>query len=206
MSTVETEHVLVVPTAEFHRLGRFQGFSDNVSHYLDQLLDPAGVSYRPRAQMEQDPSFKQLIPYVIFQYNDPDGHRWLFHYTRGSGQGESRLHAKVSIGIGGHIAQEDADVAAANPYLEGLRRELAEEVIIETDYSPRQVGMINDDQTEVGRVHLGVVHIFEVDEPAVRSRETEIHTAGFERLDRLQQRYDQMESWSQICLQALYLS
>jgi predicted NUDIX family phosphoesterase len=205
MSVVDTEHVLVVPTVEFHRLGHFQGVSTEVSRYLEPLLDPSMVSYRPRAEMEQDPSFKQLIPYVIFQYDDAAGDRWVFHYTRGKGQGESRLHQKISIGIGGHISREDAAPGLSqNPYLEGLRRELDEEVIIGTEYRDRRVGMINDDETDVGRVHLGVLHIFEVVSPNVEPREAEIHQAGFLRLDELRSLRDRMESWSQICMDALY--
>jgi predicted NUDIX family phosphoesterase len=163
------------------------------------------VSYRPRGEMEQDPSFKQLIPYVIFQYDDSHGTCWLFQYTRGRGQGESRLHAKRSIGIGGHISREDAGQhGALNPYHEGMRRELDEEVIIQTEYVDRCVGMINDDETDVGKVHLGIVHVFAVKHPRVLPREAEMHAAGFQPLDELRQVRDSMESWSQICLDALY--
>ncbi len=205
MSLVETEHVLVVPAAEFHRLGHFQGVSTEVSRYLEHLLDPALVSYRPRGEMEQDPSYKQLIPYVIFQYDDPDGLRWLFQYTRGSGQGESRLHRKISIGIGGHISQEDLGAEGqTNPYHEGMRRELEEEVIIETEFDDRCVGMINDDETEVGRVHLGIVHLLRVEQPQVRPRESEIHEAGFRTVQALYDDREAMESWSRICLEALF--
>src|SRR5436190_14232302 len=148
MSLVATEHVLVVPTAVFHKLGHFQGFSDDTERYLRGLLDPAHTSYRPRSAMEQDPSFKQLIPYVIFRHQDAAGRTHLFQYTRGKGQGEARLHAKRSIGIGGHISADDAGAASA--YEEGMRRELEEEVIIDTPYRSRLAGLINDDQTDVG--------------------------------------------------------
>ncbi len=204
MSTVDTEHVLVVPTAEFHRLGHFQGFSSDVQRYLDPLLACPELAYRPRGQMERDPSFKQLIPYVLFCYTDEQDALRVFRYTRGSGQGESRLHAKRSIGIGGHIAREDACGASGRAaYEEGMRRELAEEVRIETAYEDRCIGMINDDQTDVGRVHLGVVHRFDVERPAVRSREDAIHDAQFVPLAKLQEERDRMETWSQICLDHL---
>jgi predicted NUDIX family phosphoesterase len=108
MSTVSTEHVLVVPTTLFHELGYVQGFSKDVDRYRGVLLDPANISYRPRSEMEEDPSFKQLIPYVIFRHQDDQGGIHLFQYTRGKGQGESRLHSKKSIGIGGHISSVDA--------------------------------------------------------------------------------------------------
>jgi predicted NUDIX family phosphoesterase len=205
VAIVDSEQVLVVPAAEFHRLGHFQGVSTDVDRYLRRLLTPEVVSYRPRGEMERDPSFKQLIPYVIFQYDDPQGTRWLFGYTRGSGQGETRLHSKLSIGIGGHIAREDAgDDGERNPYHEGMRRELDEEVIILTPYEDRCVGVINDDETDVGKVHLGIVHVFAVERPDVRPRETEMHSAGFQPLETLRGQRDRMESWSQICLDALY--
>src|SRR5262249_40372971 len=149
MTQVATEHVLVVPTPVFHRLGHFQGFCSDVDRYFRDLLDPAHTSYRPRSAMEQDPSFKQLIPYVIFHHRDPSGRTLLFQYTRGKGQGESRLHAKRSIGVGGHISADDA--AQTNAYDEGMRRELEEEVMIDTPYRSQVVGLINDDETEVGR-------------------------------------------------------
>jgi predicted NUDIX family phosphoesterase len=85
-----------------------------------------------------------------------------------------------------------------------MRRELAEEVDIRTPYRAQCVGLINDDQTDVGKVHLGVVHIFDVQEPNVCPREVEIVDAGFVPLEQLLSDPDGMESWSQICLQALF--
>jgi len=158
---VLVEHVLVVPTDVFRRLGYFQGYCGDVERYLGGLLDPAHTSYRPRPAMEEDPSFKQLIPYVIFRYRDARGGTHLFQYTRGKGQGEARLHAKRSIGVGGHISADDAALPSA--YEEGMRRELAEEIMIGSSYQGRMVGLINDDQTEVGKVHLGVVHLLDVE-------------------------------------------
>jgi len=205
MSAVETEHVLVVPTALFHEVGYFQGFTGQVDGYLERLLDPTQISYRPRSEMEEDPSFKQLIPYVLFRFTDEAGEVHLFQYTRGKGQGEKRLHSKRSVGIGGHISSVDADVGATgDPYQEGMRRELDEEVAINTPYQAECVGMINDDLTEVGKVHLGVVHVFDVEIPDVQSREDEIMDAGFRPVSELMSQLDQFESWSEICLQALF--
>ena len=201
MSTVETEQVLVVPTQLFHDIGHFQGFTSDIDRYLSVLLDPANTSYRPRGEMETDPSFKQLIPYVVFRFESEQGPQ-LFRYTRGSGQGESRLHAKKSIGIGGHISTLDDQ--ATSVYDQGMQRELDEETIIETTYDNRCVGMINDDETEVGKVHLGVVHIFDVAEPNVKARETEIIEAGFDSVENILADIDAYETWSQICLKALF--
>jgi len=202
MVEVHTEQVLVVPTELFHKLGHFQGFTDDVERYLDELFSPEHVSYRPRHDVEEDPSFKQLIPYCILRYAPDES---VFQYTRGAGQGEGRLHAKRSIGIGGHISLSDAEADGdLHPYEEGLRRELAEEVIVETTFQQRCVGLINDDETDVGRVHLGVVHLLDVHRPQVKPREADIVEADFQPVRRLLQQLDQFETWSKICLEALF--
>jgi predicted NUDIX family phosphoesterase len=204
MSTVQAERVLVVPTEEFHKIGYFQGFSPTVEPYLSGLLDGKFISYRPRGEMEEDPSFKQLIPYVVFEHTDAAGEVSVFQYTRGKGQGEARLRSKMSVGIGGHISTLDHRDDYTETYEEGMRRELDEEVIIETEYVQTVAGMINDDETEVGKVHLGVVHVFRVAEPNVKPREEDILDAGFLPVVELMSKLDRMESWSSICLQALY--
>ena len=194
----EVEQILVVPTLLFHEIGHFQGFNANPGPYLDVLLDASHTSYRPRPEMESDPSFKQLIPYCIFKFEDQ-----IFYYTRGKAQGEGRLHSKQSIGIGGHISSVDAG-GQTSAYLEGMRREIEEEVAIETTYQQRLVGLINDDLTEVGRVHLGIVHIFELDAPKVLPREKSIIETGFASPAQLHQNRDRFETWSQICLDYLF--
>ncbi len=204
MSEVLTERVLVVPAELLRRLGYFQGFCHDVDRYLGELLRAANTCYRPRQEVEQDPGFKQLIPYVIFRHRQPDGGQAVFQYTRGSGMGEGRLHRKRSVGIGGHISAIDAEAGAGCPYEEGMRRELEEEVRIETPYTDRRVGLINDDQTEVGRVHLGVVHLFEVEQPAVHPREAEIRESGFRPIEAILADLSGFETWSQICLKALF--
>lgn len=204
MTTVEIEQVLVVPTDLFRSLGYFQGFSREAEVYIDRLLTSDLVEYRPRDEMEEDPSFKQLIPYCVFSHTDSAGVQRVFRYTRKSRQGEARLNAKMSIGVGGHISLQDSVVQGRAVYQLGLRRELDEEVRIETPFSERCVGLINDDETEVGRVHLGIVHQFEVEQPLVFPRETGIADAGFLTLDEIAADFDRLESWSQICLRALF--
>ena len=216
--SVAEERVLVVPTTLFHSLGHFQGFTDDVDRYLPGLLEGEQVSYRPRSEMEEDPSFKQLIPYMLFCHHQPDGSVHLFQYTRGGGQGESRLHAKRSVGIGGHVSTLDtgpvdattgaetpgAETGHQNVYREGMQRELAEEVVIETQYTEQCVGLINDDETPVGKVHLGVVHRFDVQSPAIRANEIEIQNAGFQPIEEIIANINQFETWSQIVVRALF--
>jgi len=198
MTSTTVEQILVVPTALFHDIGYFQGFSTEVEPYLQTLLDPANTSYRPRDEMEADPEFKQLIPYCIFRHEGR-----IFHYTRGGGQGEKRLHAKRSVGVGGHISSEDEN-QPESPYLEGMRREISEEIYVESSYSDNCVGMLNDDSNDVGKVHLGIVHLFDLDQPLIRPREKDMLETGFSTTDELLANIEQFETWSQICLRHLF--
>jgi len=194
----QVEHVMVVPTLLFHEVGYFQGFNDQVEPYLNTLFDPNYISFRPRDTVEEDPSFKQLIPYCIFRHEGK-----VFYYTRGSKGGEQRLHSKRSIGIGGHISSED-DAKAGSTYREGMQREIDEEVAMETKYTEQCVGLINDDETEVGKVHLGIVHVFDLEFPKVLPREESIIDTGFDSPEKLLQELEQFETWSQICLKGLF--
>jgi predicted NUDIX family phosphoesterase len=205
VSLVAEEKILVVPTALFHELGYFQGFSRDVDRYWPRLLEGDHVEYRPRGQMEDDPSFKQLIPYVLFRWIADDGTVHLFEYLRGSGQGERRLHAKRSVGVGGHISSVDADRGLAHDaYLEGMARELAEEVAISTGCATKIAGLLNDDETPVGRVHLGVVHMADVETPQIEPREADILDCRFSPVSDILTRLDQFESWSEIAVRALF--
>ena len=202
MSIASIEHVMVVPTEVFKSLGYFQGFCNEPERYLTQLLDPSVTSYMPRDAMEVDPSFKQLIPYCVFRFTDEDGLQHIFQYTRGSGQGESRLHHLKSIGIGGHVSTLDEN--SDEPYREGMKRELDEEVAINTTFDETCVGLINDDENEVGKVHLGIVHILDLKSADVEPREQDIADAGFMPVAELLEQLDQFETWSQICIKALF--
>lgn len=192
------EQVLVIPTAVFHEIGHFQGFCGDVDRYLEVILDPIHASYRPRPEMEQDPSFKQLIPYCIFQC---DGQ--VFSYRRGTAQGEARLHAKRSVGVGGHVSTLDLD-GEGTPYIEGMKREIEEEVFLQANWTERCVGLINDDESEVGKVHLGIVHVFDLDSTKVTPREKSMIDSGFASPAQLVSELDEFETWSQICLKSLF--
>jgi predicted NUDIX family phosphoesterase len=198
------ERVLVVPTELFRGIGYFQGFCHEPQRYLEALLSPEHTSYRPRHEVEEDPGYKQLIPYVIFRHRDAGGQTSVFQYTRGKGQGEGRLHSKRSVGVGGHISIDDDRSVGRDTYNEGMRRELEEEVIIDTQHALSCVGLINDDETPVGQVHLGVVHLCDVSQPRVLPREDAIHAAGFQPASALLADLDGFETWSQICLRALF--
>ena len=201
----QEEQVLVVERKVVEEVGLFHGLNFNVAPYLDRLFAPGVPRFIPRSKAEADPAYKQLIPYVIFRHVDGQGRETVFQYTRGSGGGEGRLQRKHSVGIGGHISAVDAGESGnGSPYEEGMRRELEEEVQIDTPYTTRCVGMINDDQTEVGSVHLGVVYIFDVERPEVRSNETEIIASGFRPVDEILADMTGFETWSEICMRALF--
>jgi len=187
----------------FDQAGGFQGFCGETAAYLPLLLDPAYTSWRPRASVEDDPSFKQLIPYCVLSWQGPDGGRQYFAYTRGGGQSEARLRAKRSLGIGGHISSTDGEHGDDTSYEAGMRRELAEEIAIEGGWTARCVGLINDDSNAVGRVHLGIVHLLELERPEVQPRESELLACGFEPLEPLLADRERFETWSQIALDAL---
>lgn len=202
MSAVQTEQVMVVKTELFRQLGYFEGFCTDSEIYLETLFDAANTQYLARGDMETDPSYKQLIPYCIFQHIDEDGNIAVFQYTRGSGSGESRLRSKKSIGIGGHISTLDAD--EKSPYLVGMQRELDEEIAIDTEYQQSLVGLINDDSNEVGQVHLGIVHQFTVESKDIRALEDDIAEASFCPIEDIMADLESYETWSQLCLKGLY--
>ena len=201
--TTTEEHILVVPESFIQSIGHLEGFEPDVDRFLIPILACQELSFRPRGAMETDPSFKQLIPYVLMQWTSEEGVVHLFAYTRGGGGGESRLHAKRSIGIGGHISSED-QAADGDTYTIGMQRELSEEVQINTDSTDEKVGLIYDPSNEVGKVHLGVVHRFILSEPKVRSNEEDLAEGGFVSIEELRNDRDRLETWSCLALDALY--
>jgi predicted NUDIX family phosphoesterase len=194
------EHILVIPRTLFNEVGAFQGFNAEASRYLDAILAPGANFFLPRGPAETDPTHKQIIPYSIFRHGD----RYLI-YTRGGKSGEKRLVAKQSIGIGGHINPHDEreDSLARTTYLNGVEREIDEELRIAGKHTQKVIGLINDDSNEVGQVHLGVVHLFELDSPDVVSNEDAIQDIQFLTLQDLVARVEQLETWSAICVKHL---
>jgi predicted NUDIX family phosphoesterase len=201
VSHPSSERVLVVPGAELDRLGRFQGFHADAERYLGALLDPGLMDYRPRSEVEDDPSLKQIIPYVVLRCGDA-----VFCYRRGKSQGEARLHRLRSLGVGGHVAESDAEGRRGfDAYTTAMRRELDEEVEVASPGTMRLVGLINDDSTPVGSVHLGVVHLCELERPAVSPREDGLAEPEFVAIAQLARIRGEFETWSQICIEAFLL-
>jgi predicted NUDIX family phosphoesterase len=194
------ENVLVVRRSLFDGLGSFQGLNFEPQKYLDALLSRGNNFFIPRAVAEDDPAHKQIIPYAIIACGDR-----ILHYVRGKKAGEQRLVAKGSIGIGGHMNDEDESLFAwdEKAYRAGVEREVSEEIKIKTNFEDRIVALLNDDTTEVGRVHLGIVHLFRLIEPKVEKREAMITGLAFLTKDELRARRDILETWSQICVDSL---
>ena len=197
------EHILVVPASVIDAIGTINGFESDVDRFLSPILSSGQLSYQPRGRMESDPSFKQLIPYVLLEWTDQDGAKFLFTYTRGGGGGESRLHAKRSVGIGGHISEEDS-AEGFDAYRTGMQRELDEEVNLQSAYRETQEGLIYDPSNEVGKVHLGVVHRFILEKPLVTSNEADLAEGGFVNVEELFEEIERLETWSQLAIKALY--
>lgn len=199
------EQILVIPESFVLSIGDPTGFQRDVDRFLKPILASDQLTFGRRGEMETDPSFKQLIPYVILQWTNDDGVVHVFRYTRGGGSGEARLHAKQSIGIGGHISAEDAE-GEGNPYLIGMQRELDEEVTIDSAYEDHREGLLYDPSNDVGKVHLGIVHRFVLEQPNVSSNEDDLADGGFVPLSQLRQESDRLETWSQLALEAVYLN
>ncbi len=205
----DDERVLVVPTRLFREFGAFQGFSRSAAERCAGLFSSNELRFLRRGDAERDPNFKQLIPYVIFVATDANGRASVFVYRRGDGQGEKRLRAKRSAGIGGHINDGDEFSANADLFDAGTRREIAEEVVLGAEIvSFERVGLVNDDSTEVGTVHLGVVCLAELAAPALTSNEPDLLEAGFRVVDELLAEIDAepeaFETWTILALKGLF--
>jgi predicted NUDIX family phosphoesterase len=194
------ENVLVVRRSLFDQLGSFQGLNFEPQKYLDAFLSRGNNFFLPRSEAEISPAYKQIIPYAVIVFEDK-----VAHYVRGKKAGEQRLVAKGSIGIGGHMNETDESLFALDEeaYRAGVEREVNEEIKIDSPFEDRIVALLNDDTTEVGRVHLGIVHVFKLTEPKVQKREAMITGLTFLPKEELLARREAMESWSQICLDSL---
>ena len=192
--------VLVVETECLEKVGVFQGYRVYPERYLSMFLDPRNNLFIPRSQAEDEPKYKQLIPYIVVRYRDS-----VFSYVRGKKSSESRLVALRSIGVGGHIEPIDQSLFSSDRdmYLEAARREVSEEIKLDSPFHEHIVALINDDSTDVGKVHLGIMHIWDLAEPKVTKREGLITQSGFVSIESLKANLEELETWSRIALQVL---
>ncbi len=194
------ENVLVIRRSLFDQLGSFQGLNFDPAKYLDAFLSRGNNFFLPRPEAENNPAYKQIIPYALIAFGNS-----VVYYVRGKKAGEQRLVAKGSIGIGGHMNESDESLFALDEqaYRVGVEREVNEEIKIHTQFDDRIVALLNDDTTDVGRVHLGVVHVFTLAEPKVEKREAMITGLTFLKKEELVARRESLETWSQICVDSL---
>jgi predicted NUDIX family phosphoesterase len=189
------EQILVVPRAELMARGSFRGVSTSGLEDYEQRVQRHGF-FKRRGDVEEDPSLKQIIPYMVVRQN---GRVMLFQRTKQGGEG--RLHGLFSIGVGGHVARGDAP-SPGEAVREGMRRELEEELALAGAWSAHLVGVLNDDDNAVGQVHFGLVHIVDVPSGAVSIRETERLTGRLATVAEVHAAYDRMETWSQLVVDA----
>ena len=190
MSPVATEQVLVVRREDIFPDGAWHGFvTDDLERY--QAVIRQRHEFRPRAEVEEDPNFQQIIPYVVFSHGD---RYFLTHRLRASS--EKRLRKQYSLGIGGHI--NPGDLQSGDPIVDGLKREWDEEVVYDGHFDAELIGLLNDESAPVSRVHLGVVFLVDGDTPNIEIRETKKLGGELLTLDEMRALYLQMESWSQI--------
>lgn len=202
MSKYAGEEVLVVPRALLEEIGSFQGIrTDGLDAAVTRLLDPAAHFFMDRAAAEEDPGHKQLIPYCIFRCGDR-----ILHYTRGKAGGEARLHAKISVGVGGHVNPVDMGEGrmGADAYHAAVTREIEEELDLPEEHEHRIIALLNDESNPVGQVHLGIVHLVDLKSDAVFSREDALTDLAFTPLAELNGHlFDRLETWSQFCIRHL---
>jgi predicted NUDIX family phosphoesterase len=192
------ERVLCFERRLFEELGVFQGLSPEVEKYLPVITSPSNLVYKNRSEAEQDARYKQLIPYVLIFCGGK-----ILRYRRGKGGNETRLHGLYSVGIGGHISDEDHGLFSRGiGYHDAMRRELMEEAAI-GGANEAAVALLNDDSTEVGRVHLGVVHVMHVPDEAVAGRRSGIVGPEFVPVPEAVKNPSGYESWSRLCLENL---
>jgi len=194
------ERVLCFERRLFEELGVFQGLSLAIEKYLPVVTSASNTLYLNRSDAEQDKRYKQLIPYVLIICQGR-----ILRYRRGRGGQETRLHGLYSVGIGGHISEEDHGLFSSGlGYQEGMRRELMEEVAID-DVKGTAVAVINDDSTDVGYVHFGVVHVLAVANENVAGRRSGIVAPEFIPIVEAVKDPSGYESWSRFCLEHLNL-
>jgi len=162
---------------------------DHTDEILDAITEQHFFIDRPTAEIS--PQYKQIIPYVLIRHDDA-----YFLLRRTPKQTEARLHHKLSLGIGGHINPDTPDL------FDGLQKELEEEVEVVGDYDLTFVGILNDDTTDVGRVHLGAVYVLDALDGTVHVRETEKMSGRWVARAELAEHREAMETWSQIVYDA----
>lgn len=174
-----------------NRCGLITGCGSEIMDFVERTHE-----FLPRPDMESDPSYRQIIPYVAVTRGGE-----VFATRRLSAGGETRLHGKLSLGVGGHIERVDDDTSEGI-LMRALEREVAEEVAVEHIVSLTPLGVINEEHDEVGRVHLGFLFRMEVT-GEVAVRETDKLEGMWLKISELPKYSGEMEGWSVVAAEAL---
>ena len=185
------ELVLVIPRASIMADPGWRGIQIDGLDEFGSMVARDG-RFLPRAAMEVDRSWKQVIPYLVLR----DGERY-FLMRRTRAGGDARLHDRWSIGVGGHLNPGDGDLAG------GLRREWREELRADFDPEFELVGLLNDDSTDVGSVHIGAVYVADAGGLPVAIRETDKLSGSFAEPAEVAVVMDQLETWSALVFEHL---
>jgi predicted NUDIX family phosphoesterase len=184
------EHVLCVKREDLFPDGAWYGFiSDGLERYQRVIREQS--FFMPRAEVEEDPAYQQIIPYVVFRHADR-----YFLTRRLRASTEKRLRQLYSLGVGGHI--NPGDLEHGDPIGDGLKREFEEEVEYSGEIEANLLGLINDDSSPVSKVHLALAFLVEGSSPEIAIRETDKLAGELLTLEEMRMYYLEMESWSQI--------
>jgi predicted NUDIX family phosphoesterase len=184
------EHVLCVRREDLFPDGAWYGFiSEGLERYQKVIREQS--FFMPRAEVEEDPAYQQIIPYVVFRHGDR-----YFLTRRLRASTEKRLRQLYSLGVGGHI--NPGDLEQGDPIMDGLRREFEEEVVYSGSIEATLLGLINDDSSPVSKVHLALAFLVEGSSSEITIRETDKLAGELLTLEEMRMYYLEMESWSQI--------
>lgn len=189
----KNELILVIPRQKFGAFLEFRGFKPVDGEPVDEWMKES--SFQDRPTMETDPSHQQIIPYILLRYED-----LVFRYCRTKKGGEARLHDMYSIGIGGHINPIDESGSSADIIMKAAVRELEEEMHITQDVKLEHIGYINDDESEVGKVHLGFVMQAWLTNPDAAVREDALSKGEWVKQDNMLDG-NEYETWSQLIIE-----
>ena len=185
-----SENILVVKRTSLFKDTAFHGLrADTGTNSFLSIINEQ-KEFLPRAQMEEDPDYKQIIPYLVFTHKNK-----YFLMQRTATSSEQRLKNKYSLGIGGHMRQED--MHEGNTIFDWAKREFNEEISYQSNITIHPLGILNDDSNEVGKVHLGLVLLLEGDSPNIAVK-SELKSGQLVTLDECANIYSHMETWSQI--------
>lgn len=190
------ELVFAFPTEELWKLISYKekGLIKGNGEVLKRIVQNG--QFVKRSESEDDPSYKQIIPYAIISNGNS-----FYLFKRTSGQTEKRLHNKFSLGVGGHMNPDDTIESKEHYLIDELKRELFEEVRLKNGCFIEDiefVGFLNDDKITVGRFHVGLLYNIHVSSKGLNIRETDKMTAEWIDKSNLVQFYKEMETWSKI--------